>query len=62
MGEVSQKFAADVAVIGENIDKLYEENRQMRRLLSQVALFVAMQPENTFRRKWLAEVDGILNG
>lgn len=43
--------------IDEGIDRIAADNRAMRRLLSQAALFVAMQPTNPFRQKWLEEVE-----
>lgn len=51
--EISQSLTS----IDERIDRLAADNRAMIRLLSQAALFVAMQPENAFRRKWLEEVE-----
>lgn len=51
--EISQSLTS----IDERIDKLATDNRAMRRLLSQAALFVAMQPKNPFRAKWLKEVE-----
>lgn len=51
--EISQSLTS----IDDRIDRLATDNRAMRRLLSQAALFVAMQPTNPFRQKWLEEVE-----
>lgn len=54
---LTEKMTGQISDIGERIDRLQRDNRAMIRLLSQAALFVAMQPENAFRRKWLEEVE-----
>lgn len=60
--EVPASFADDIAAIDRARDKLAEDNRKMRRLLAQVTLFVACQPENHFRNKWLKEAEELTGG
>lgn len=54
-------FERDIAAVDRIRDQMAEDNRRMRRLLSQVSLFVACQPENAFRNKWLKEVEELTN-
>lgn len=51
------KLADSIAAIDTQIDKVIIDNRRMRALLSQAALFVAMQPPNRFRERWLKDVE-----
>jgi len=60
--EVIAQFQGDVTAIGQRIDKLAADNRRMLALLSQAALFIACQPPNRFRTKWLEEVQELIDG
>lgn len=51
-----------IASIDSGIDRIIADNKRMRSLLSQAALFIACQPENAFRAKWLKEVEDLCNG
>lgn len=51
-----------IASIDSGIDRIIADNKRMRSLLSQAALFIACQPENPFRAKWLKEVEELCNG
>jgi hypothetical protein len=57
--QAATTFVENVSAIGQKLSKLHDENRRMRMLLAQAALFVAMQPENRFRNKWLKEVEEV---
>jgi hypothetical protein len=59
---VSPSFQDNVAAIDTNLTRLAEENRRMRRLLSEVALLVACQPDSPYCRKWLQEFEELNNG
>lgn len=48
--------------IDSNLDRISADNKRMRSLLSQAALFIACQPENSFRAKWLKEVEELCRG
>lgn len=48
--------------IDSGLDRIAADNRRMRSLLSQAALFIACQPENAFRAKWLKEVEELCRG
>lgn len=56
------QFAADVKAIDQRLEKFQSDNRKMLSLLSQAALFIACQPENRFRAKWLQEVQELIDG
>ena len=60
--ELTAKMQEDIARIDHNIDRLHDENKRMRSLLSQAALFIACQPENAFRTKWLKAVEELCGG
>jgi hypothetical protein len=58
---IAEKFAENVTAIDTNLTRLADENRRMKSLLAQAALFIACQQENSFRRKWLADAEEILH-
>lgn len=58
---MDEQFAENVTAIDTNLTRMADENKRMRRLLSQVALFVACQPENPYRTRWLKEVEEVCN-
>jgi len=55
-------MSADIKKIDESIDRLVEHNKRMRALLAQAALFIACQPENRFRAKWLKDAEALIDG
>lgn len=64
MSDLEQKaieLNQQLTSIDEGLDRIAADNRTMRRLLSQAALFIAMQPTNAFRQKWLEEVERLTN-
>lgn len=62
MEQVAAEMQQNLTAIDRRIDKLNEDNKRMRSLLSQAALFIACQPENAFRAKWLKEVEELCRG
>jgi len=55
--EIAADMQQNLTRIDTRIDRLADENKRMRSLLAQAALFIACQPENRFRAKWLKEVE-----
>jgi hypothetical protein len=53
----NEQFAENVQAIDTNLTRLADENRRMKSLLAQAALFIACQQPNRFREKWLEEVE-----
>lgn len=54
-------MSATITHIDTQLGRLAADNKRMRSLLSQAALFVAMQPSNRFRDNWLKEVMELCN-
>lgn len=62
IAEAATELQQNLDSIDRGLDKIAADNRRMRSLLSQAALFIACQPENPFRAKWLKEVEELCNG
>ena len=60
--EAALQMQGDLRIIDQRLDRLQANNRKMLSLLSQAALFIACQPENRFRTKWLQEVQELIDG
>ena len=60
--QAAAELSASIESIDAKLDKVIADNRRMRSLLSQAALFIAMQPANRFRERWLKDVEELTHG
>lgn len=59
---MSPSFQENVTAIDSRLTKLADENRRMKRLLNEVALLVACQPESRQCLRWLQELEELNRG
>lgn len=63
MSEELQGLQGQIASIDSGVDRIIADNKRMRSLLSQAALFIVCQPgESALRTKWLKEVEELSHG